>query len=53
MGRNKMTNVKKLYDSIADVKDDTTRWVLYVQFIMKYFPKCYEAISIRTGEKLR
>jgi len=33
-----------LYNSIEDVKDRNARWVLYVQFVQKYFPKCYEAI---------
>jgi hypothetical protein len=42
----KEKDLKGLYDSIEDVKDKTTRWVLYIQFLQLYFPKCYEAIKL-------
>ncbi len=34
-----------LYESIANVIDESTRHILYIQFLLKYYPKCYEAIG--------
>lgn len=37
-------NLKELYESIENVNDETSRKILYIQFIHKHFPKAYEAL---------
>lgn len=38
---------ERLYESINNIKDERTRRILYIEFIQKYYPKCYEAFSGR------
>ena len=39
-----MIDIIGLYNSIKDVQDKNTRWVLYIEFCKKYFPECYNAM---------
>jgi len=36
---------QRLYDSIKDVKDSNTKFVLYSQFISKYYPEAFERLE--------
>lgn len=40
-----MADLEKLYKSIATVKDKSTRNILYIQFIWKYFPESFELLT--------
>lgn len=40
-----------IYDSIADVKHESTRNTLYIQFCKKYFPEMYEVLTTGSVNK--
>lgn len=39
-----MRDIIALYEIIAKVKDESTRRLLYMQFVSKYFPEAYNVL---------
>jgi hypothetical protein len=39
---------QRLYDAIKDVRDSNTRFVLYSQFIHKYYPEAFDVVVKNT-----
>lgn len=46
-----MNRLELIYESIKDVEDKHTRRILYIQFIMEYYPECYDAIILTIPER--
>ena len=42
---NNLESRERIYQAIKDVKDDSTRNILYIQFCSKYYPECFKALG--------